>query len=207
MDFRRFFGKMNTKIITGLAAILFYAFLLNVHIPVLFAQEDSGSGSLEILNPEYSRPPNTDDNVEISDQSSFDDVMKKINYYYATRDFDKGIELCQWGLNRTKDPYLTGALNFSLSSFYLEKGIEAYQKNNDDSLYKMSIECSKKSLEVMPENWQALANIGGVYFNMKDWKQAAYYFSEAEKYLDKNDPNYAAVELQRGLSEEMSGRN
>lgn len=59
----------------------------------------------------------------------------------------------------------------------------------------------------MPENWQALANIGGVYFNMKDWKQAAYYFSEAEKYLDKNDPNYAAVELQRGLSEEMSGRN
>jgi len=78
MDFRRFFGKMNTKIITGLAAILFYAFLLNVHIPVLFAQEDSGSGSLEILNPEYSRPPNTDDNVEISDQSSFDEVMKKL---------------------------------------------------------------------------------------------------------------------------------
>jgi tetratricopeptide (TPR) repeat protein len=190
-----------------LSVVLFCAFLLSGNIPALFAGENTGSGSLEILNPEYSRPPNADDNVEISDQSSFDDVMKKVNYYYATRDFDKGIELCRRTIERSNDPYQIGALNFSLSSNYLEKGIEPYQSNKDDSYYKMSVECAKKSLEVMPENWQALANIGVVYFNMREWKEAARYFAEAEKYLDSNDPNYAAIELQRGLSEEMGSRN
>jgi tetratricopeptide (TPR) repeat protein len=110
-------------------------------------------------------------------------------------------------LKKTTDRELIAKINYSLSSNYFEKGIEIYNRDKDDSFYKLSIQYAKKCLEVIPNCWQALFNIGGVYLNMRDWKQAIFYLSEAEKYLDKNNPNYAAVEVERNLAEEMSKRN
>ena len=97
-------------------------------------------------------------------------------------------------------------IHYSLSSNYLEKGNEAYIRNKDDSFYKLSIQFAKKTLEVFPGSWQAFSNIGTDYFNMRDWRNAIVYFSEAEKYLDSNDPNYAAIETERKISEKMMKR-
>jgi tetratricopeptide (TPR) repeat protein len=162
------------------------------------------SVTIEILNPEYAKLPDMKNNIEINSESTVEEIFKKVTYYYSTHDFDKAIELCKLALQKTDDRNLIAEINFSLSSNYLEKGIEAYNRNKDDSFYKLSIQSAKKCLEVMPDSWQALANIGSVYTNMRDWKQALFYISEAEKYLNKNDPNYAALEIHRNLVEEMS---
>lgn len=161
----------------------------------------------EILNPEYAKPPRPEDNIEINSESTVEEILRKTNYYYSVHNFDKAIELCELALKKTNDKNLIAAIDFSLSSNYLEKGIEAYSRNKDDSFYKLSIQFARKCLETMPGNWQALGNIGAVCMNMRDWKQAIYYFSQAEKYMDKNDPNYASMEFERNLCEEMSKKN
>lgn len=189
-----------------LIAVLFSIFLFSANISILRGEEQEKPATIEILNPEYAKPPDINDNVEITAESSVEDILKKANYYYSIHDFDKAIELCESALKKTDDRYLIAAINFSLSSNYLEKGIEAYKRNKDDSFYQLSIQSAKKCLEVTLDNWQALGNIGGVYLNMRDWDQAIFYFSEAEKYLDKNDPNYASIEFHRSLAEEMSRR-
>lgn len=158
--------------------------------------------TVEILNPEYVKPPKIEDNIEINSESTLEEILKKTNYYYSIHDFDKAIELCELALKKTNDRNIIARINFSLSSNYLEKGIEAYERNKDDSFYKLSIQSAKKYLEVDPHSWQALGNIGSAYFNMGDWKQAIFYFSEAEKYLDKSNPNYAAIEVTRSIAEE-----
>jgi tetratricopeptide (TPR) repeat protein len=134
-------------------------------------------------------------------------MLKKIEYFYATRDFGKAIELGEAALKKTDNKELLGAIHYSLSSNYLEKGIDLYNKNKDDSYYLLSIEHAKKALEVYPDSWQAWGNIGTVYFNMRDWKQAVYYITEAEKYLDKNNPSYASIEFTRRLADGMLKQN
>ncbi len=161
---------------------------------------------VEIVNPEYAKAPNPNENIEIDQNSSVEDILKKVNYYYASRDYDKAIELCKVALKKTDDRNLIAAINFSLSSNYLEKGIIAYRQSGDDSFYKLSIEYAKKTLEVFPYSWQTLGNLGSLYTNMKDYKQAVFYLSEAEKYIDKNNPNYAALVTARVFAEEM-GKN
>ena len=163
--------------------------------------------AIEILNPLYTQPANINENIEIEPESTVEDMLKKANYYYAMHDFDKAIELCEAALKKTDDKSLIAMINFSLSSNYLEKGIDAYASNKDDSFYQLSIQSAKKCLKVYPDSWQALGNVATVYLNMSDWKQAIFYFSEAEKYLDKNDPSYAAIDLQLNLAQEMSKRN
>ena len=162
---------------------------------------------IDISNPEYVKPPRPEDNIAINSESTVEELLKKTNYYYSIHNFDQAIELCELALKKTSDKNLIAEINFSLSSNYLEKGIEAYKRNKDDSFYKLSIQSAKKCLEVISDSWQALGNIGAVYMNMRDWKQAIYYFSEAEKYMNKNDPNYASMEFQRNLCEEMSKKN
>lgn len=189
-----------------LTVILVTFFLFTANVPIILGEEQDKTATIEILNPEYTKPPNINDNVEINTESTLEDILKKVNYCYSTRDFDKAIELCELALKKTNDKNAIAIINFSLSSNYLEKGIEAYGKNKDDSYYKLSIEFANKNLEVFPYNWQALGNLGAVYLNMGDYKQATFYFSQAEKYLDKNDPNYASIEYQRNLAEEMSKR-
>jgi tetratricopeptide (TPR) repeat protein len=161
------------------------------------------TATVEIINPEYAKPPDQKDNLEITPDSSLEDILKKINYFYASHEWDKAIELGKIALTKTSDREAIGNINFSLSSNYLEKGIEPYIKNRDDSFYKLSIEYARKALEVFPESWQILGNLGSVYLNMRDWKQAAYYFSEAEKYMEKNNSSYAAIETSRILAEKM----
>jgi tetratricopeptide (TPR) repeat protein len=163
------------------------------------------SATLDILNPEYAKPPNEDDNVEIVAESTVEDILKKTGYYYSIHDFDKAIELGEMALKKTSDSRLIAAVHFSLSSNYLEKGIREYKRNKDDSYYKKSIHYAKKYLEVDPYSWQALANVGSAYFNMRDWSQAIFYFSEAEKYLDKRNPNYAAIETTRIIAKRNMG--
>ncbi|MFH0839241.1 MAG: hypothetical protein V1893_03545 [Candidatus Omnitrophota bacterium] len=189
-----------------LFAILISIFLFSDNVLILQAEENKPT-DIEIMNSEYTKPPDVNDNVEITSESNVENILKKVDYYYASRDFDKAIELCELALKRTNDRNLIAMINFSLSSNYLEKGIEAYRRNKDDSFYKLSIQCAKKCLEVFPNTWQALGNIGSAYLNMEDYKQSAFYFSEAEKYLDKNSPIYAEIELHRKLAEEMSRKN
>ena len=178
-------------------------FVLSTNVSILFAWEQDKGATIEILNPEYTKPANVNDNVDINTESSVEDILKKVEYYYANQNFDKAIELLEIALQKTSDRELVAKINFSLSSNYLEKGTESYRLNKDESFYKLSIQFAKKSLEVIPDNWQALANMGSIYLNMGDYKQAASYFLEAEKYVDKNDPNYAALEYHRNLAEEM----
>jgi len=161
---------------------------------------------IDILNPGYAKLPDENNNIEIDSGSDVKDILKKVDYYYSMHEYDKAIELCEAALKKTTDKNLIGAINYSLSSNYLERGIDAFNNNNDDSFYKLSIESAKKSLEVYPESWQAWGNIGTVYFNMKDWKQAIYYLKEAEKYIDKNNPSYASIKFTRNLAEEMEKR-
>ena len=189
----------NVRLIVILGTI----FLLSANVSILLAEEKEKVANIEIFNPEYAKPANVNDNVDINAESSVEDIFKKVNYYYANQNFDKAIELLEMALKKTSDRELVAKINFGLSSNYLEKGIEAYKVNKDESFYKLSIQFAKKSLEVIPDNWQALANLGSVYLNMGDYKQAVFYFLEAEKYLDKNNPNYAALEYHRNLAEEM----
>ncbi len=162
---------------------------------------------IEISNPEREKPPKIEDNIEINSESTAEEILQKTNYYYSIRDFNKVIELCELAIKKTNDSKLIAKINFSLSSSYLEKGIEAYERNKDDGFYKLSIQSAKKCLEVMPHSWQVLGNIGTVYFNMRDWKQAVFYFSEAKKYLDKNDSNYASIEYMCNIAEARSKGN
>lgn len=161
---------------------------------------------IEILNPGYTKPPDENNNVEFTDKSTVEDVLKKIEYYYANHDFDKAIALCEAVLKNTDNKQLIALINYDLSANYLEKGIEPYLNNKDDTFYRLSIECAKKTLEVFPDYWQALANIGSVYLNMGDYKQAVHYYSEAKKYLDSNSPNYASLEQHINIAEEMIKR-
>ena len=192
---------------TGLIVIVAIIILFSTNAAVLRAEEKAKPTTVEILNSEYTKPPDTNDNVEIDTASTVENILKKTDYYYATRNFDKAIELCWLALTKTNDKLLIAKINFSLSSNYLEKGIEPYIKNKDDSFYKLSIESAKKCLEVMSDNWQALANLGSVYLNMRDWKQSVFYFSQAQKYLDKNDPVYAEIEFSRRAAEEMDKKS
>lgn len=177
-----------------------------INIPGLWAQENRKTATVEILNPEYTRPPKEEDNIKITDKASVEDILQKANYYYAKHDFDQAINLLKEALTKTNEKTLIARINFSLSSNYLEKGIQPYQTSKDSTFYNLSIECAKKSLEVFPNSWQTLGNIATVYLNMGDYKQASDYFSQAEKYLDKNDPNYASLEYARAFADEM-GKN
>lgn len=161
---------------------------------------------IEIVNPEYSKAPDKNQNVLITDTSSIEDMLKKINYYYATHEFDKAIELGELALTKTEDKALRAQLYFGLSSNYLEKGIGPFAENNDDSYYKKSIEYAKKSLEVIPDSWQILGNLGAVHLNMRDWKQAIYYYREALKYLSKDSPRYESMVTELLMAEEMLKR-
>lgn len=167
-------------------------------------EEGEKPAKLEILNTEYTKPPNPDDNVEINSESAIPEIMKKVNYYYSTHDFDKAIELCKLALTKTDDRFTIALINYSLSANYLEKGIKPYTETKDDTFYKLSIESAKKCLEVIPDSWQSLANIGAVYLNMGQAKEAVFYYTQAQKYLDKNSPIYQEIELTRQLAEKMS---
>ena len=191
--------KMGKLVIVSVAVIL-----LSANVSILQAEKKERSATIEVMNPEYTKPANMDDMVEINADSSVEDILKATNYYYAIHDFDKAIELDELALKKTNDRHLLAAIHFSLSSNYLEKGIEAYQRNKDDSFYQRSIQFAKKYLEVDPNGWQALGNIGTVYLNMGAWEQAVLYLSEAEKHLDQNNPSYAAIEFSRSFAEEMS---
>jgi tetratricopeptide (TPR) repeat protein len=161
---------------------------------------------LEILNSEYTKAPDENDNIEVTDASTAEDILKKINYFYANHEFDKAIELAESTLKNTSDRVIIARLYFSLSSNYLEKGIDPYLKNKDVTFYNKSLDAAKKSLEVFPDNWQILGNIGAVYLNMGDWKQAVSYYTEAQKHLDSNDPHYKEIDTEIAAAEEMIKR-
>lgn len=162
---------------------------------------------IKIPNPGYLKPPNKEEDIEINSESTVREILTKTNYYYSVHDFDKAIELCELALKKTNDQRLLTEIYYSLSSNYLEKGINAHMKNKDDSFYELSLRFSRKVLEVLPNSWQALANIGSVYLNTRNWGEAVRYYSEAEKYLDKRDPNYAIIETERKIAEGMSKNN
>ncbi len=193
--------SMKVVVVVG---ILVLSFLVSNPVSILFGEDGNKKATIEILNPEYTKPPNETDNIEIAPESTADDLMRKVNYCYATRDFDKAIELCQSALKKTSDPILIARLNFSLSSHYLEKGIQPYLDNKDDRFYQLSIQHAKKSLEDLPDNWKALGNLGAVSMNMGNFEQAVFYFSEAKKHLNKDDPSYSDIEFHRALAEKMS---
>ncbi len=167
------------------------------------AEPDKKSAKVEVLNSEYTKPPDPKENIEIRADSSIEEILKKINYYYASHDFDKAIELGKMALSKTDDKFTMAQIYYSLGANYLEKGIEPYNQNKDDSYYKLSIEYTKKCLEIIPNSWRSWANLGSVYTNMGDYEQAISYLLEAEKYLDKNDPMYKELLFHRMMLEDM----
>lgn len=156
----------------------------------------------DISNAESAKSSNRVDNVDITAESTVEDMLMKADYCYSIKDFDKAIKLCEAALKKTDDKNLITKINLSLSSNYLEKGREAYKINKDDSFYKLSIQSAKKYLEADPYSCLALSNIGFAYFEMQDWKQAVFYFTEVENYVDKSDPSNAAIETARSTAEE-----
>lgn len=143
------------------------------------------------------------DKVDIAAESSVEDILKKADYYYSIKDFDKAIQLCETALKKTDDPDLIAKINLSLGSSYLEKGKAAYNNNKDESLLKLSIQCAKKYLENDPYSARALYIIAFAYFEMQDWKQTVFYFSEAEKFADPSNTEYlATIENSRKIAEE-----
>jgi len=170
----------------------------------LMGQEQERRGVMVFENPEHAKLPDETENIEITGSSPVEDMLKSINYNYAHRDFDKAIELGEAALEKTDDQQLVGLIDFSLSSCYLEKGIQAHMKiGNDGGYWRKSIEYAQKALDVYPQSWQALANIGSAYTNMKKWEQADEYFIEAQKHLNGSDPSFAAIEMQRQFVLEM----
>ena len=180
-----------------LMAVLTISFFMFIGGSKLYAQDEI---VIEFFNPEYMKPPDESQNVEITDEASIEDILNKIEYYYSVRDHDKAIKLCNHALSKTNDKFIIARINFSLSSNYIEKGII----NKDNRYYELAIQSAKKSLDVFPDNWQVLGNIGTAYMNMGNYEQAVYYFSQAKKYLDPNNPNYPVLEQMLIVSEEMS---
>jgi tetratricopeptide (TPR) repeat protein len=119
--------------------------------------------------------------------------------HFDTGDFDKAIEFFEQALTKDPDFNLKVALLFTLSSAYLEKGITTYTLNKDDGFYQKSLEYANKCLELKPNDWKALGNIGTVYMNLSNLEKADFYFTEAEKYADKNSPEYQQLILHHAL--------
>lgn len=180
--------------LNGLPTILFFLTVL------LSACTKSASQlTLEITNPEYSRPPEISDNLKITAESSIEDVLRKADFHYATHNHEQAIALLERASKMTDDKTILSDIYGALSSNYLEKALV----RENTVYYESSIRFAKKSLEITPNNWQVLANLGSIYANTGDHKQAIFYFSEAQKYVNKNDPNYEALEYHRRLSEEI----
>lgn len=158
--------------------------------------------SIDEVERIYEKPVNISNEFAAS---TAEDILKKADYYHSISDFDKSIELCELASKKTDDKNLIAKINLTLSSNYLEKGKEAYEINKDDSFYKLSIQFAKKSLEANPYDCLALFNIGLAYFGMQDWKQAIFYFSEVENFLDRSNPAnaeiIAAIDTSRSIAE------
>ena len=189
---------MKSKVLFTM--VLIGSLLMSAVNVKLYAQDKT---RIDILNPEYIKLPKENDNVEITAESTLEDILRKIDYYYASRNFDESIVLCKATLKKADNKQFIAAINFSLSSSYLEKGINAYLENDDDSFYKLSIQHARKTLEVFPDSWQALSNIGAVYFNMGDYKQAILFGKKSLKI----EPNNTRLQENLKLYEETIKQN
>lgn len=149
----------------------------------------------------------TGEKIANAKKTTAEDILRDALREYAKHDFDTAIELCESALKKTEDRTLIGQINYALSSSYLEKGIPEYKQTGKDTFFNLAIEHAQKVLEVFPESWQALANLGSVFFNMKDWERAIPYLLEAQRFLDETDPNYQALELQYQFASEMLKKN
>ena len=118
---------------------------------------------------------------------------------FGKKDYDQAIEFFKKSLEKNPPEKLKPEILATLSSAYLEKGVEPYALNKDDTLYREAISYARKSLELDAKNWLALANLGTLYMNMGDLAQADYFYTEAEKYMDKNDLRYQRLIFQRDL--------
>lgn len=138
-----------------------------------------------------------------------DDAAKLNNaaiVYRHMGKFDKSIESYNKALSEAADKKLKAEILLGLSSSYLEKGIAPFSKNKDDSFYKKSIEYANECLKIMPDQWQALGNIGTIYMNMCDHEKADFYFKKSVKNADKNSRFYnQLLEQNRMNLAEMKG--
>lgn len=140
-----------------------------------------------------------EDSPVISQAADAKQLAKLGSDHFNVGDFDKAIEFFEQALTKNPDFNLKVAILDTLSSAYLEKGIASYVFNKDDSFYQKSLEYANKVLELKPNNWNTLGNIGTVYMNMNNLEKADFYFNEAEKYADKNEPHYQQLIMHHGL--------
>lgn len=134
------------------------------------------------------------------------DVKKLISLggqAYEIRHFDTAAGLYERALPYIRDKKMRIDVLFMLSSCYLELGNKEYLAAKDDeSFYMKSLEYAKECLDLKPDYWYALANIGTVHMNMGDFETAANYFKEAEKFADASDPGYEQLSVFRNAVEE-----
>jgi len=104
--------------------------------------------------------------------------------------FDEAIKLYEKALAKAQDPALKAGILLGLSSCYLEKGIEPFSSKKDSSFYKKSMQYANECLKIVPNQWQALGNVGTIYMNMGDYEKADSCYREAMKYVDKGSVFY-----------------
>ena len=119
--------------------------------------------------------------------------------YFSSGQFDKAIEYYEKALDKTNDTDLEIKILTMISSSYLEKGITKYVTNKDDRDYRKAIDYAEQALKIKQNYWAALGNIAVVYMNMDQLEKADFYYSEAEKYIEKNSPEYQQLTLSHAL--------
>jgi len=122
---------------------------------------------------------------------------------YQRKDFELATELFEAALSKNPPPDLEAEIHFGLSCVYLEQGIVAYSRDRDDSLFKKSIECAEKSLELKPGFWLAAGNIATAYMNQNELEKAEEYYLLAEKNADRSHPSYRQLSIQHGAAAAM----
>lgn len=133
-------------------------------------------------------------------QPDIEKLMIEGQQYFSSRQFDKAINIYEQLLSKTTDEELMKTQTLlMLSSCYLEKGIIAYTLDKDAQYYTKAIEYAEQALEVIPEAWPALANLGTIYMNMDNIEKADFYFTEAKKYLEPNHPAYQQLSIHHDL--------
>lgn len=154
---------------------------------------------INVSNPQFERMGYVGDNVDITTKTSIDEILKKVDFLYATRSYEEAINLCNSILQMTEDSSLVGMVYFKLSSLYIEKA-NVYNKVVENySMYEDAISFAEKSLTSMPDNWQAYANIASAYTNMQKYQLAIDNYKKAQTFLNENDVNYLAIEQQLAI--------
>ena len=104
---------------------------------------------------------------------TFSDAYKNLSIIYMKKkDFNKALLYAQKANEYNPEDY---------QPYYILSSILINQNRNEEV-----IEILKKGLKIKPDHSNMNANIGGAYFELKDYDKALYYLNKAIEYDSKN---------------------